>query len=216
MSDELELLRRLHYGSVTEAELIDIFYRYKDNYRVQMHLAMHPKFPPKFAINIISHLFAVDLIRVVKNKRTNPFIRQKAEFEFQQKYEKFPLGEKLSYMKIAPYSLMVHFIEEKDKRVLEAMLANPLCSEDLVIRLINRKTPRYPVYEALFATEWYKRPAVAMAAAHDKEAPIRLLITILPYLSRRELKRLYENRATHQIVKENILRYYRCTRKTGR
>ncbi|HLP59083.1 MAG TPA: hypothetical protein VK186_09645, partial [Candidatus Deferrimicrobium sp.] len=192
MSDELDILRKLHFGSVTEDELMDIFHRYRDNYRIQMHLAMHPKFPDKFALNIISRLHAMDLIRVIKNIRTNPFTRKKAEMEFQQKYSKFPIGEKLSYMKIAPYSLMVLLIEEKDKRVVDAMLNNPYCTEDLVVRFINRYSSRSIVYEALFETEWYKRPAVAEAIAHDPEAPIRILLLILPFLNRRSLKKLYE------------------------
>ncbi|MCU0290305.1 MAG: hypothetical protein MUF15_28470 [Acidobacteria bacterium] len=205
MSDELDLLRKLHFSSVTEDELMDIFYLNKDNYRVLMHLAMHPKFPDKFALNIISHLNPMDLMRVIKNSRTNPFTRKKAELEFQQKYNKFPLGEKLSYMKIAPYSLMVLFIEEKDKRVVAAMLNNPYCTEDLVIRFINRESSRSIVYEALTETEWYKRPSVADAIVHDTEAPIRILLLILPFLNRNSLKKLYEDESTHEIVKKRII-----------
>ncbi|MDQ1354599.1 MAG: hypothetical protein QG657_4908 [Acidobacteriota bacterium] len=209
MSEELDLLRKLHFGSISEDELLDIFHRYRDNYRVQLHLVMHPKFPDSYALNIISRLTAVDLIRVIKNNRANPFIRKKAEMEFQQKYNKFPLGEKLAYMKIAPYPLMVQLIEEKDKRVVAVMLNNAYCTEDLVVRFINRQTPRASVYEALVETEWYKRPSVAEAIAHDTEAPIRMLIMTLPFLNRQSLRKLYENEATHEIVKNNIIEYLR-------
>jgi len=209
MSQELDLLRKLHFGSVTEQELIDIFYQYRDNYRMRLHLVMHPKFPEKYALNIISHLFAVDLIRVIKNKRTNPFVRKKAELEFNEKYKRFPLGEKLSYMKMAPYSLLNYFIEEKDKRVLKVMLKNRGCTEELVLKFINRGNSRHLVYEALSSTDWYKRPAVAEAIAHDTQAPIRMLIDILPYLSKRTLRKLYEKEDTHKIVKKNIIEYYR-------
>ncbi len=209
MSEELDLLRKLHFGTVSEDELMDIFHRYRDNYRVLMHLAMHPKFPENFALNIISRLNSVDLIRVIKNNRTNPFTRKKAEIEFQQKYNKFPLGEKLSYMKIAPYSLMLYFVEEKDKRVVAVMLNNACCTEDLVVRFINRQTPRASLYEVLVETEWYKRPSVAEAIAHDTEAPIRMLIQTLPFLNRHTLRKLYENEATHEIVRKNIIEYLR-------
>ncbi|MCP5109113.1 MAG: hypothetical protein GY950_37375 [bacterium] len=213
MSDELELLRKLHFGSVSEDELMDMFHRFRDNYRMQLNLAMHPKFPEKFALNIIPRLFVIDLIRVIKNKRTNPFIRKKAELEFRQKYNKFALGEKLSYMKIASSGLMRHFIEERDKRVLEVMLNNAACTEELLILFINRKTPRHDFYEVLLATEWYKRPAVAEAVVYDAEAPIRMLVTVLPYLSRRTLRKLYENEATHDIVKRSIITYYSESRE---
>lgn len=213
MSEQLNLLRKLHFGVVTEAELMEIFYRYKDDYRMQMNLAMHPRFPEKFAMNIIARLFPMDLVRVIKHKRTNPFIRKKAEFEFRNKYQKFPLGEKLTYMKIAPYSLLKHFIDEKDKRVLEVMLKNTACTEELVLMFVNRDALRHEVYEVLISTEWYKRPAVAEAIAHDAQAPIRILIEILPYLSRKTLRRLYEKEDTHKIVKINIVRYYGSDRE---
>lgn len=209
MSEELEILRKLNFGSVTEEELLDIHFKFRDSYRVQLHLAMHPKFPQRFAINIISRLFAVDLLQVSKNKRTNPLIRQKAEFEFQQKYRRFPLGEKLTYMKIAPYSLLTHFIEEQDRQVVEAMLGNPYCTEELIMRFINRNTPRHGFYEALLQTEWYKRPAVAEAIAADAEAPIRMMIEIIPYLGKFTLRKIYENEETHDIVKKNIIDYYK-------
>jgi len=212
MIEELEILRKLHFGSVTEQELLDIHYRFQDSYRVQLNLVMHPNFPQRFAINIVSRLYAVDLMRVVKNKRTNPFIRKKAEFEFDQKYQRFALGEKLSVMKIAPYPLLLRFIEEKNKKVLEAMLGNPYCTEDLVIRFINRNTPRHDFYDALLDTEWYKRPAVAEAVVADEEAPIRMIIEVLPYLGKRTLRKLYENENTHRIVKKNIIAYYENTR----
>jgi hypothetical protein len=211
MSDEFEILRKLNSGSVTEEELMDFHYKFRDSYRVQLNLVMHPKFPQRFAINIISHLYAVDLIRVSKNKRTSPLIRQKAEFEFKQKYARLPLGEKLSYVKIAPYTLLLHFVEEQNIQVVEAMLGNPYCTEDLVMRFINRNTPRHGFYEALQNTEWYKRPAVAEAIAADAEAPIRMMIEIIPYLGKHTLRKIYENEETHDIVKKNIIDYYKNT-----
>ncbi|MCP4220537.1 MAG: hypothetical protein GY765_38270, partial [bacterium] len=142
MADELEILKKLTYKTLSEAELLDIFYDNRDNYRVKLNLVMQPRFPEKYALDIISHLFAVDLLRVAKNKRVNPFVRRRVELEFSIKYQRFPLGEKLSYMRIAPPSLMEYFIEEHDRRVLEAMLKNPLCTENLVLRFIHRRSPR--------------------------------------------------------------------------
>ncbi len=204
MTDELELLRKLRFGSVSEQELLDLHYRYRDNYRIQLNLVMHPRFPQKFSLSIITSLFAMDLLQVIKNRRANPFIRKKAELEFSQRYRKFPLGEKLCYMKVAPYSLLLRHIEEKDKQVLKVILENPNCTEDLLIRFINRKSPRHMLYEILMETDWHKRPGPAEAIAHDPKAPIRMVITALPYISRPTLRKLYENPETHDIVKKNI------------
>ena len=207
MGNELDLLRRLHRGVFSEGELLDIFYENRDKYRVLLHLVQQPKFPEKNSLAIVPKLFPMDLLRVIKNRRTNPQIRKRAEMEFVNKYTKFPLGEKLSYMKVAPNSLLRYFVEEQDKRVLAVILNNTYCTEELLLKFINRRSSRQGFYEVLYSTEWYKRPRVADAITHDLEAPIRILVAIVPYLNFRQLERLYKDENTHQVVKKNILYY---------
>lgn len=215
MSDELELLKKIHFGSVSEEELLEIFNRFRDNYRVMVSVLQHPRFPHRLAFEIMPRLFPVDLMRVSKNRRTNPFIREKAELEFSQKYSKLPLGEKVSLLKMAPFSLLGRFSEEKEPSVIVAMLGNPMCTEELVVRMINRRGPREMVYRALGQTEWYKRPGVAEAICHDEQAPIRILLDILPYLDLRTLRKLYESDQTHEIVKNSIIEYSMKKRERG-
>lgn len=207
MESELELLKQLHRKTLLEEELLEIFYQNRDRYRVLLHLIQQPRFPEKHALNIIPKLYPMDLINVVKNKRTNSAIRKRAELEFVNKYNKYPLGEKLSYIKAAPNSLLNYFIEENDKSILEAILNNAYCTEEVILKFVNRKSEKTPFYEALCATEWYKRPQVAYAISHDPQAPIRILVAIIPYLNLKQLEKLYKNKKTHQIVKKNIMQY---------
>jgi hypothetical protein len=212
--NELALLKKLHQGTFSEAELIDIFYQNRDRYRILLSLVQQPRFPEKHALNIISKLFPMDLIRVIKNKHTSPAIRKRAEMEFVNKYNKYPLGEKLSYMKTAPNSLLEYFIEEKDKQVLSTILNNPYCTEELVLKFVNRTSERFALYEVLADTEWYKRLQVAYAVSLDSSAPIKMLVLIIPYLNVRQLERLYKDENSHQIVKKNIIQYMEQRRKT--
>ncbi len=207
MENELELLTKLHRKTLPEEELIDIFYQSRDRYRVLLHLIQQPRFPEKLALNIIPKLYPMDLIRVVKNKRTNAAIRKRAELEFVNKYNKYPLGEKISYIKTAPNSLLNYFIEENEKTLLEAILNNAYCTEDVLLKFVNRKTDKTSFYDALSVTEWYKRPQVAFAISHDQQAPIRILVAIIPYLSLKQLEKLYKSEKTHQIVRKNIMQY---------
>jgi len=207
MESELELLTKLHRKTLPEEELLDIFYQSKDKYRVLLHLIQQPRFPEKLALNIIPRLYPMDLIRVVKNKRTNAAIRKRAELEFVNKYNKYPLGEKITYIKTAPNTLLNYFIEENNKSILEAILNNTYCTEEVLLKFVNRKTDRTSFYEALSATEWYKRPQVAFAISHDPQAPIRIMVAIIPYLSLKQLENLYKSEKTHQIVRNNIVQY---------
>lgn len=211
---DLELIRKLNFGNLSEQELIDVFYKNRDKYRILVNLIQQPKFPEKFSLNIIPKLFPIDLINVIKNKRTNPFIRKKAEIEFTMKYRKFPLGEKLSLIRVAPNSLLNYFIKENDKRVLKAILNNRNCSEGIILKFINTRTQRFDFYEELILTDWYKRPSVVQAIIRDIEAPIKLILKLIPFLTKSQLKKLYEQDNTHEIVKRNI-EYYLESNKSG-
>jgi hypothetical protein len=207
MDDELEALRKLFRGTFQEAELVDIYFQYRDKYRVQVSLLQQPKFPEKYALGIIPKLLPMDLLRIAKNKTANPNIRKRVELEFVGKYNKFPMGEKISYLKIAPNSLLSYFIEETDPRLLGIILSNPYAAEDLIVKFVHRRTERFSFYEALADSEWYKRPQVAEAISHDTTAPIKILVMIIPYLSLKQLERLFKDESTHQVIKHNIVRY---------
>lgn len=205
--NEIEVLRRLQKGYISEDELIDYYNKYIDNQRILLSLVQHPKFPTRLSSNLVVKFFGIDLIRIIRNKRTNPFVRKKAEIEFVNKYQKLPLGEKLSYMKVAPNSLLDYFVEERDKRILEAILLNHNLTEDVLLKFINRKSERFGLYEAIGVTQWYKRPVIAQTIVRDSQASIKMILKIIPFLPLEELKKIYDNEQTHQAIKTNITRY---------
>ena len=215
MVPSLNVIKKLQTSGITQEELEDIYRHHLNEYRVLLHLAQHPKFPQGLAQGILSKLFAVDLLRVVKNVRANPFVRKKAELEFSQRYKRLALGEKISLLKMAPNVLLLAFNEENHPQLLQAILQNPNCSEDVVLRFVNRTQDRSQFYQALADTPWYRNPAVAQAIAHDPEAPVRMLVEIIPFLSLDWLQKLFRDPTTHQAVREQI-KIYLQDRRPGR
>ena len=202
----LNVIKKLQTAGISQEELEEIYRQHKNEYRILLHLAQHPKFPQSLSLGIISKLFAADLVRVIKNVKTNPFIRKKAELEFSQRYKRLALGEKISLLKMAPNSLLLAFIEENQPQLIQTILQSNNCSEDVVLRFINRSSERYNFYMALDATPWHQNPAVAEAIAHDREAPIRILLKIIPYLGLPGLQKLFRDKTTHQTVRSIISR----------
>jgi hypothetical protein len=200
----LPVIKKLQLAQVSQEELEEIYRLHKDDYRVLLHLVQHPKFPQSISLGIIGKLFSADLVRVVKNVRTNPFVRKKAELEFAQRYKRLALGEKISLLKIASHSLLLNFKDENQPLLLETIFNNPHCNEEVVLRFINRNSDRCNVYAALDNSPWHMNPAVAMAVAHDLEAPIRSILKIIPYLGLAGLQELFRDDATHQIVRDRI------------
>jgi hypothetical protein len=200
----LDIIKKLQHSSIGQEELEEIYRLHKNDYRILLYLVQHPKFPQSISLGIISKLFAADLVRVIKNVKTNPFVRKKAENEFIQRYRRLALGEKISLLKIAPNSLLLGFSDENQPQLIETILNNPNCSEDVVLRLINRHGEHANLYVALDNSHWHMNPAVAMAVGHDPEAPIKILLKIIPYLGLNGLQKLFRDDDTHQIVRDRI------------
>ena len=203
----LNVIKKLQFSGISQEELEEIYRLHKGDYRVLLHLVQHPKFPQSISLGIISKLFAADLVRVIKNVKTNPFVRKKAENEFIQRYRRLALGEKISLLKIAPNSLLLGFSAENQPQLIETILNNPNCSEDVVLRFINRHGERANLYVALDNSQWHLNPSVAMAVAHDPEAPIKIVLKIIPYLGLAGLQKLFKDESTHQIVRDRIRDY---------
>lgn len=205
--NELDLIRRLKRGGWKREELTAVYDQNQNRYRVLFHLIQHPRFPDAFALNILSRLFPVDLLMVIRNTMTNPFIRRRAEIEFKIRYPKIPLGEKVSLLRAAPFSLLLHFIDENDFWVIESILGNPHCTEEIILRFINRRGDRSAFYQALDATGWHTSAAVSRAIVHDAEAPIKALLKIIPFVGRTERMRMSADPTLHEIVRARAREY---------
>ncbi len=189
-NSELNILRKLQSGGLDSNNLIVIYDEHKSNYRIKLNLIQHPGFPVDTALNIISSLFTTDLLNVIKNKRVNPFIRKRCEIEFKQRYNKISKGEKISLMKRAPINLIEYFIDEKDDTILTILIENPNCTEDLIIKFVNRDQIVSQVYNKLINTKWIRNRRVCYAITFNKEVPIRVWMEIIPSIQLSRLKEI--------------------------
>jgi len=205
--NELLLLRRLQRDVLKKGDLLEIYSQNKDRYRVLVQLIQHPLLPVHLSLDILPELNPYDLLRVIKNVRANPYVRRRAELEFSARYRKLPLGEKFTLLKTAPHSLLLYFVEENHPRLLQAILQNPFCSEELVIRFINRGGERSVFYQQLDASTWHANPGVAQAIMRDCEAPIKMILKAIPFAGLAELQRLFADDATHESVRQGIRRF---------
>ena len=160
--------------------------------------------PIRLGLEIIPELYPVELVRVISNKRTNPFLIKKCEIEFVVKYRKLALGERISLLKFASESLLYHFVEEKNEKILKAMISNPRCTENLIIRLINRREDRSKLYNILTVTNWLKQKNISLSVSYDKEAPIRAWEVIIPFLPLKRLKEILTENKVHENIQHMI------------
>ena len=205
-ASDLELLRCLYKGGLSAGELEEMADRFADRYRVQVALIQNPRFPVRRSLNFISSLFPADLVRLIRNKMTNPQVRRRAELEFFNKFQRFPLGEKLTHVRTAPVELLGRLVESADTRILKVIFLNPNCTEEVVLKGLLRERDREPLYQALDNTPWIRRPVIASMLSRHPETPIKMLISIIPWLNESDLKRLETREGTHESVLEGIRR----------
>lgn len=206
---EIDLLRRIHRGGLSPAELEEMADRFADRYRVQVALIQNPRFPVRRALNFIPSLFPADLMRLIRNKMANPQLRRRAELEFFTKFRRFPLGEKITFARMAPVELLRGLIESKDQRILEVILQNANCTQEVVMTGLLRDGDRESLFAALNESRWVRQPGIASLISRQPDAPIKILMSVIPWLNSSDLERLESASGTH----ESILRLIRNRRE---
>jgi len=201
--NKIELLKKIRLGSLSEGVLTDIYFENRESHIFLFNLVQSPSFQVRLGLEIIPKLFNIELVRVIANKRTNPFLRKKCELEFVERYRKIAIGEKLSLIKIAPESLLAHFVDEKNEKILEIILQSRFCTENLIVRIVNGKTDRQILYGLLSGSKWIKLRSIAEAVSFDSMAPIKIWIEIIPFLPVYRLREIIANVNYHEIIRKN-------------
>lgn len=200
-NDDLLLIRRLHGGALSKNELLAIYEANQHNLRILLNLIQHPSFPQDTALNLINRFNVFDLIRVSANTRANPYVRKKCELEISNRFRRLARGERVSLLKQARFGLLKNFINETDPQIIEVILASPACTEELVLAMINRPADRSGLYRELLKTVWWRRLSVARAILNDVEAPLVMLLQLIPLLPAAELRLLGADENFHESVK---------------
>ncbi|MGQ9618873.1 MAG: hypothetical protein ACUVUG_07950 [Candidatus Aminicenantia bacterium] len=172
-------------------------------YSVQREMVNHPCCPQDISLNLMPNLFSVDLLRIAKNFRISPFIRRQAETVFLQKWEKMPLGEKISHARRATPFILKNLKSEGSPMVFKAILENPTLTEEVLLELINSPKISMEAIKEIFNSPWKERYRVKFAIAKSPVAPISMVLKIIPSLQKRDLQILLSE-STPATIKEKI------------
>ncbi len=88
--------------------------------------------------------------------------------------------------------------------ILKVIIDNPNCTEDLIIKFVNRDRDKIKLYNLLIETDWIKNRRVCYAISFDKEVPIRIWMEIIPNIEFKRLKEISVKSSLHEIVRKSI------------
>ncbi|HSB77395.1 MAG TPA: hypothetical protein VLM91_01310 [Candidatus Methylomirabilis sp.] len=104
---------------------------------------------------------------------------------------KEPVGYRISLARRPVPRLIERMLFDPEPRVIQTVLANPRLSETEVVRLAASRRAPPEALEAIAADDrWIARYPVKLALANNPAAPSRLVLRLLPYLMRQDLRDL--------------------------
>lgn len=112
-----------------------------------------------------------------------------------------PVGYRISQARRPVAPLIERLLFDPDPRVVRTVLGNPRLTEAEVMKLAASRRSRPEALEAIAQDDrWIVRYPVKLALAINPTTPARVILTLLPYLMRQDLKELAA-RATREEVR---------------
>lgn len=178
--------------------------QYPADKRLLTALLQKAEFPQHQALSVMNRLYSVELLRIAQGPRTTPFVRQKAEMAFNERFRQMQKGEQISILKQMGPNLLRQFSNLTDSQLLAAMLNNPRCTEELVVDMLRKKGPGSGVYQAVMQSRWINNLSVAEMLVRDPQTPIRALLMVIPILPLGIVRHLYRSPQLHAIVRAAV------------
>ena len=198
--DALQALRHPHASEAMIEEILSsktlLAFR-----GVRRLVAAHPLTPRHAALRCLEDLPWRDLLDLTREPRTPPPVRVAANRKLEEALRFLSLGEKIALARFASSALFAALLDEPDRRVLEAVLANSrLTAEDLQ-RWLATGHPQPDALECVARdSRWVNRPAVRIAVLTHRLTPRAVALSLLTSASRVELRRLAEDPAADALL----------------
>lgn len=200
----IDLIREIDSRRMTADDIRQLLDQYPTDKRLITALLQKPEFPQHQVLSILGKMYTMDLLRIAQAPRTAPFVRQRAELAFIERFRQMQKGEQIASLKIMSPHMLKQFSSITDGQLLSAVFNNPRCTESIVLEFLRKRGKGTGFYSALVQSRWMMNLSVAEMLTYDPEAPIRALLMIIPILPLGLLKRLYNRNGLHKLVKDAI------------
>lgn len=194
-ADGVQSLLRNPHVSTRVIELILRERRLLVSHEVQKALAEHPKTPEPRVLNLVPALYWRDLVELGGNTRVRPRVRQAADRRLLLRLEKIGTGERIAIARRAGPGVLGRLLEDRDLRVISALLENPRMTEEVLLPVVSREgTPSHVLDRIANDRKWGSRNSVRAAVARNPGASASTVLELLVFLSKSELRDIRADR----------------------
>jgi hypothetical protein len=171
-------------------------------YTIKVAIVNSPLTPKVTALNLVKFLFWKDLVKVAKNARLLPPVRNMADVVLKDRLPEITVGEKVSLARIASRTLIRSLIHDRNEMVFRALLENPMLTEEPLIHLASSPSAD-PAILSVLAThkKWSYRYGIRLALLRNRRTPVAVAVGMLSHLMESDLKAVIDMDHVPRIVK---------------
>ncbi|MGC8722850.1 MAG: hypothetical protein ACP5VF_03135 [Acidobacteriota bacterium] len=204
---ERHLLKLLERTDLPESFLAQLSHsKWVRSVRVQFSLVNHAGTPLADAMNFVKFLAWRDLNLTIQNFHIASEVRHAAETVLLQRIPAMAVGEKITFARTAAGQALKMLRNDKDPRVVKALLENGRTVEDDVLFLINQPKTPAPVLETVARDpKWSARQEVRVGLIRNMHTPLAAIIPFLSSLNLAEARALSQDPKVPVAVRRMLL-----------
>ncbi len=207
-----ELLLLLRNPSAPTAVLEEIGTRrdWMAHHEIRRGLVRHRHAPPTLANQLLDLLFWKDWCDIAAHPASNPRVRRRAERLLRNCVGDLGLGERINLARRVTRGLIPVFLNDREPRVIQALLGNPRLVEMDLVRLINDRRHGAGVLRCVAEhPTWGQRRELRLLLIRRSELGAQTALRLARRMHPRDLRRLVEDDKVPQIVRVGIERRLR-------
>ncbi len=162
------------------------------SYRMKAAVVKHPRTPRHIALPFLKYIYLFDLLAIAKTPGTAPDLKRLAEDSILSQLGSIALGQKLSLARQGSNRIAKGLLDDKERRVIEAALANPAMTDLAVAEaLLMEKSGPALTDAAIEHPLWRARLPVKLALVRSRHLSLARFANIVeesPLADLRDLK----------------------------
>lgn len=174
--------------------------------KIQMAIVMHPHAPRHVSVPTIRHLYAFELMQVALSPAVPADVKRAAEEIIIGRIGSISSGERFTLAKQSSGRVAAAMLTEKEKRIMEAALANPQMTEIWIVRALKAETGTELLAPAVARhTKWSYRIDVKLALIANKNTPLASVVRFAGELPLNSVRDVLRNARLSPTARAGIL-----------
>jgi hypothetical protein len=176
-------------------------------YSVRVRLVALRQTPQAHAVKLVHYLFWPDLVRLSVDVTVPAAVRRAIDTQLVNRVGKLTLGEKISSARRCSLALIKVLLTDPDPKIFAALLVNQKLREDDLVELVVSNGATVDQLTMLaHDRRWSSRYAIRRALVLNPITPRAVAASQLRFLSRRDLRLIYDHPETSVYIRRCIER----------